>query len=237
MNFFLLLHLLALSDLFAYQEVTNCESKFVKKQWRSYESAKQHVQSLGIKTSRQFQKWSRSGQRPEDFPSNPRNTYKSEWKSWGEFLGTSNVHKKDVRSYESAKQYVQDQGIKTRNQFREWAQSDDRPADIPLRPDYVYRLKWISWSEFLGTGRGSKKGWRSYESAEALMKELGISEERQFRKWRRSGERPLDFPSNPDRVYKSEWNGWGAFLWDSELSEGIGLSEAIELLEDMGIDF
>ena len=290
MIFFLLLHLLVSPDLFADQEVTNCESKFVKKQFKSYESAKQYVQNLGFKTSKQFREWSRSGKRPEDFPSNPRNAYKLEWKNWGEFLGTGNVHKKNVRSYESAKKYIQALGIKTRNQFQEWVQSDEKPDDIPFRPDYVYRLKWISWSEFLGTGRGSKKGWRSYESAQALMKELGISEERQFRKWSRSGERPLDFPSNPDRVYKSEWNGWGvflskkgwrsyeaaqmlmkelgiktvrqfwewsqtgkrpldfpsnpdrfyksewtgwgAFLWDPELSEGMGLYADIELSED-----
>ena len=91
MKLFLFFHLLASPYLFAYQEVTNCETKFSRKQWRSYESAKRYIQTLDIKTSQQFQEWSRSGKRPVDIPSNPRNTYKSEWKGWDDFLWDSEL--------------------------------------------------------------------------------------------------------------------------------------------------
>ena len=59
-----------------------------KKNFISYEKAQQLVIELGITTVRQFEKWSQSEKRPNNFPSNPSKTYNSKWRGWGEFLGT-----------------------------------------------------------------------------------------------------------------------------------------------------
>ena len=212
MKLFLFFHLLVSPYLFADQDVTTCESKFSKKQWRSYEGAKEYVQTLGFKTAQQFRAWSRSDERPKDFPLHPRDVYKSEWKNWNEFLGTENVHKKKFRSYEAGQTLMKELGIRTYRQFQKWSQSDERPDDFPSRPDQVYKSKWKSWPIFLGTGNVRKKQFRSYESAQALMRELGIRTHEQFREWNRADKRPNDFPSHPDRVYKFKWQNWGVFL-------------------------
>ena len=219
MKLVLLLQLLVSPYLFAYQDTINCKSEFFESQWRPYQSARQYVQSLGIKTSRQFQKWSHSGQRPIDIPSNPFKVYKSEWNGWGEFLGTGNVNKKKFRDYESAKEHIQSLGIKTYSQYKEWSRSGARPNDIPSNPFKVYKSEWNGWGEFLGTGNVNKKKFRDYESAKEHIQNLGIKTYKQFQEWSRSGQRPADIPSNPFRIYETEWNGWGAFLGTGNVSK------------------
>ena len=56
-----------------------------------FEEAKKFIQSIGIKSGTEFRKWSKSGQRPPNFPSTPGNVYKGKgWKGMGDFLGTGN---------------------------------------------------------------------------------------------------------------------------------------------------
>jgi len=45
-------------------------------QWLTYEEAKRVVQPLGLKSQKEWQKWSKSGMRPENIPTNPHHTYK-----------------------------------------------------------------------------------------------------------------------------------------------------------------
>ena len=56
-----------------------------------------------------------------------------------------------------------------------------------------------------------KKNFMSYESAQQLMREEGITTVLQFEKWSQE-KRPVNFPSNPYKTYSSSWTGWGAFL-------------------------
>ena len=84
------------------------------------------MKELDIKTQSQFKEWSRSEQRPDDFPSNPSSVYKEKWVNWGEFLGTGNVQRKIFRSYESAKALMKELGIKTYNQFKKWSRSEKK---------------------------------------------------------------------------------------------------------------
>ena len=237
MKFLLLFCLLNSTYLFAYRNTTNCESEFSKKQWRTLQSAKTLMVELGIKTQRQFYEWSRSDQRPQDFPANPFRTYKTEWRGWREFLGTENISKKVFRNYESAKALMKDLGIKTRNQFREWSRSDQRPQDFPSNLSIAYKTEWRSWGEFLGTGNVNKKVFRGYASAKALMTELGIKTRDQFREWSRSDQKPFDFPSNPTRAYKTEWRSWGEFLGTGNVNKKVfrSYASAKALMAELGI--
>ena len=40
--------------------------------------------------------------------------------------------------------------LTSQSQFRLWAISSQRPADIPYNPRIIYSDKWISWEHFLG---------------------------------------------------------------------------------------
>ena len=54
------------------------------------------MKELDIKTYNQFQEWSRSEQRPDDFPSDPATVYKEKWVNWKEFLGHRKCPQKNL---------------------------------------------------------------------------------------------------------------------------------------------
>ena len=51
-----------------------------KKQFRSYKEAREFVRSLGLKNRKEWQEYCKSGNKPDDIPVKPWNTYK-EWKN------------------------------------------------------------------------------------------------------------------------------------------------------------
>ncbi len=183
-----------------------------EKKWRSYSEVQAHVQSLGIKTKRKYNEWSKSGDRPKDIPSDPQKIYKEEWGGWGIFLGTANQHKKKWRAYQKAKAYIRSLGLKNRREFRVWIQSGERPKDIPSSPESVYKEEWEGWGSFLGTGNKRRKKWRPYREAQDHVQSMGIRTQKEYNEWSKSGERPQDIPSDPQKIYKEEWEGWKIFL-------------------------
>ena len=58
-----------------------------KRTYKSLEEAKEFVQSLGLKSQTEWKKYCKSGNKPDDVPSELQLVYKSEWKSWDDFLG------------------------------------------------------------------------------------------------------------------------------------------------------
>ena len=191
--------------------------------WMSFEEAQSFIQSEGIRTSAEFLEWKRAGKRPEDFPSAPERTYKEEWTSWGDFLGTGNIalsRKKEFMSFEEAKTFIRSEGIQTSIEFEEWKRAGKRPEDFPSNPQQTYKEEWTGWGDFLGTGNISnrKKEFMSFEEAKTFIRSEGIQTSAEFQEWRKSGERPEDFPSNPNIIYKEEWTGWGDFLGTRSIS-------------------
>jgi hypothetical protein len=61
-----------------------------KRQFLSFTEAREFVRSLKFSNHGEWKVWAKSG-RPLDIPSSPRRTYKAEWVSWGDWLGTGNV--------------------------------------------------------------------------------------------------------------------------------------------------
>ena len=210
---------------------------FLGTKWMSFEDAKAFIQSQGIKTSKEFEKWRQAGKRPEDFPSNPRRTYKNEWKSWKDFLGT----KKQWMSFDEAKTFIQNFEIKSKGQFYKWLKSGQKPEHFPSVPEKFYKNEWISWGDFLGTGNISitKGEWMSFEDAKAFIQSQGIKTSTEFNEWKKSGNKPKSFPSNPDRVYKKKWVSWGDFLGTGSIStrkrKWRSFDQAKDLMQSQGI--
>ena len=179
--------------------------------WRSFEEARGFVWSLGLKSQKEWQEWSKSGERPDDIPSNPDRVYEEEgWLSWPDFLGYESV---EWRSFEEARDYARSLGLTSRKEWWERRTSGEKPSDIPSLPNIVYKGKgWKSWGDFLGyhighdarTHSTTKKG--SFTEARDYARSLGLKSQKEWKAWRKSGERPFDIPSSPDIVYKDK--GW-----------------------------
>jgi hypothetical protein len=160
----------------------------------SFEEAKNIAKSAGITSQSQYQKWTN---RPERMPSNPHQTYKDEWISWYDFLGTE---KATFLTYKEAVQFLRDNFIATRDQYR-----NHKTKRLPANPDTFYK-DWTGWSDFLGI---KKSKFLSYEEAVKLARECDISSSREYQFIRTITN---GLPSKPHITYKEQWNGWGEFL-------------------------
>jgi hypothetical protein len=55
--------------------------------WRPFEEAREYARGLGLKNWHEWQAWAKSGKRPKDIPSNPREIYGVKgWVSHGDWL-------------------------------------------------------------------------------------------------------------------------------------------------------
>ena len=114
-----------------------------------YEKARKRVQEAGLKSPEEYLKWQKSH---KNMPSIPLVFYRNKgWVSWEKFLGTEQTISSSFVSYEEAQKRVQNQGITSARQYKEWQKSQ---KDMPSNPNETYRKQgWITWGEFLGTGR------------------------------------------------------------------------------------
>ena len=58
------------------------------------------------------------------------------------------------RSFEQSREYVMALKLEDRAQFRLFAVSRQRPANIPFNPTRIYADEWVSWDHFLGKETG-----------------------------------------------------------------------------------
>jgi hypothetical protein len=181
-------------------------------QYRPFEEARAFVQSLGLK-SHEWAAWCKSGKRPHDIPANPRTTYKAEWVSWVDWLGTGNVYTKEFLPFEEARAYVRVLGLKSQAQWNIWRRTD-RPPEIPSDPPSVYRAEWKSWGDWLGTGyvNHADRKFRPFGEARTFVRSLRLPGQLAWQAWCAAGKRPHDIPARPNRTYRQEWKGWADWL-------------------------
>jgi len=181
-------------------------------QFRDFESARKFVHSLGLKSQTEWSVYAKSPHKPADIPSNPQNTYKKQWKGMGDWLGTGNVHTKQFRDFESARNFVHSLGLKSETEWRKYIKSGTKPNDIPSHPQNTYKKQWKGMGDWLGTGNVHTKQFRDFESARKFVHSLGLKSQTEWSVYAKSPHKPADIPSNPNQVYKNQWKGMGDWL-------------------------
>ena len=177
--------------------------------FESFEDARKYVHKLKINGQSEWQKkYVKSGKKPEKIPASPQAVYKKEWKGWGDWLGTGNVHKKNFLPMKEAKKFVHKLKLKSYIEWTEYRKSSKRPINIPSMPERVYKKEWKGYGDFLGTGRGSKLIFSSFDDARKYARSLELKTREEWTKLKN----PDGIPKNPPTVYKKEWKGWGDFL-------------------------
>jgi len=190
----------------------------MKKQFRSFEKARKFAQSLKLKNIREWDNYCKLDVIPNDIPKAPDQKYKNNgWINWGDFLGTGTVAPKDIqfKPFFQAKQFVHSLGIKSLKEWREYSKSQ-RPTTIPGNPEKIYKNKgWKGYGDWLGTGTVATFNikYRSFEKAREYVHSLGITNQRKWVEYAKSGKKPDDIPSAPQKPYKNKgWINYGDWL-------------------------
>lgn len=196
--------------------------------WRPFPEAREFARSLGLSGEEEWREWL-AGRLigkppcPPDVPTIPVRAYGNKWTSWGDFLGTANVHpsRRGFRPFAAARAFAHRLRLANTGDWRALTRGEvagrELPGDIPANPDTYYD-EWTDWGDFLGTGNvaTTKRVYRSYEEARDYVRRFGISSP-QWRALCRNelpGLRlPPDIPHSPDQVYRNDgWVDWTEFL-------------------------
>ena len=183
----------------------------------SYNDCKKLVQeNFNIKSKSQWVK--NTINLPNNIPINPQVSYLNRgWVSWGDFLGT-NVKQDNLLAlkyllYDDAKIWIKNNlNINTIEEWKQSFKNNKIPYFIPNKPDKFYKNNrgWVSWGDFLNTGRIANKYKKyiflPYSDACKLVIEHNITSKSQYIRHKFK-----NIPVSPDKYYK-EWTTWGSFL-------------------------
>ncbi len=182
--------------------------EYLQREYLPFEESREYVRTLGLKTVRDFQDWSSSGNRPNNIPSRPYDIYE-EWISWWDYLGVAEGWN-GYMNYDELVEYIKPFNIKTHTEWLEYWKLNDKPHNIPGYPENTYKKEWISWYKFLGIKE--KVPFVTYQEAEQFAIELNLSKMSEWFEWYKIN-KPDGIPSNPQTIYKNNgWISWGKFL-------------------------
>tara|TARA_Y100000034_G_scaffold133546_1_gene199274 strand:+ start:1517 stop:2749 length:1233 start_codon:yes stop_codon:yes gene_type:complete len=124
--------------------------------------------------------------------------------------------------FNEARKFARSLRLSNSEQWREYCNSGNRPANIPSNPQKEYLHKgWVNLGDWLGTGYVATKERRYlvYEEARSFVKTLDIRDSIHWITYAKSGKKPNNIPATPDFVYRDNgWISWPHFLdneyWD-----------------------
>jgi superfamily II DNA or RNA helicase len=192
--------------------------------WMPFEKARDFVRKLKLKNTDDWRRYCKSNLRPLGIPSNPHTIYKNKgWVSFGDWIGTGTIASKIItyHSFEEAREFVRSLKLKNQIEWREYRKSDLRPSYIPSNPNVVYKnIGWVSLGDWLGNSNEANhlKIYIDFEKAKEFVRSLKLKNQKEWQIYARTDERPKDVPSSPEKVYKSQWKGYGDWLGTMSIS-------------------
>ena len=121
-----------------------------EKEFRDFESAREFVRKLELKSAKGWKDYCKSGNKPEDIPVNPNRNYKNKgWVNLGDWLGTGNIATRKLsKMYLSfsdgrneARKLAKQHNIKNWDDWRNAVKKGLIPKNIPADPKRIYSKK------------------------------------------------------------------------------------------------
>lgn len=140
------------------------------------------------------------------------------WAGFGDWLGTGSIgtRSREYLPFKQARAFVRGLGLTSGAQWFAYAQSDEKPHDIPGNPGGTYRDRgWRGMGDWLGTGRVSNhlREYRPFNQARKAVRGLGLKSAAEWFAYTKSGNKPDDIPANPHGTYRERgWAGMGDWL-------------------------
>ena len=186
----------------------------MKKQFRDFESAREFVRTLNLKSGKEWNEYCKSGNKPDDIPSSQYTIYKNKgYVDLGDWLGARIIAttSRIFRPFKEAREFARALGLKNRSQWWAYCKSGNKPDDIPANPRDPYIKEWEGWLDFLCDVSSLDKQFRPFKEAREFARALNLKSGK-WREYCKSGNKPDDIPANPNNIYKKEWHSFDDFL-------------------------
>ena len=197
----------------------------LKVQFLPFKKALLHARSLKLKSKKEWKDWAKTAVRPANVPSAPHAIYQHDgWQGYGHWLDTGTVATQDKQflPFKQALLHARALKLKSKKEWRDWARTGVRPANMPSRPDRTYKPDgWQGYGHWLGTGNAAPKDrqFLPFKKALAYAHTLKLKNAKEWEDWAKTGVRPANVPSNPHKTYKHDgWQGHGHWLGTGTVS-------------------
>ena len=129
---------------------------------------------------------------------------------------------KKFRDFESARKFVRKLKLKNYKKWQEYCKSGNKPDDVPSTPSGTYKNNgWSGLGDWLGTGTVAAKDrvFLSFKDAIEFVQKLGLKSRKEFNLYYKSGNKPDDIPTSPDKTYKKDFKGYGDWLGTGRIAD------------------
>lgn len=176
-----------------------------KSNYIPFETAREFARSLGLKTPAQWRRYHEQ-HKPEGIPINPNVRYKnSGWVDYKDWLGEGSSLRWTKYTYEEAVTIIRANNIKTFDEYL----TKCKALGLPAAPNRCYKgLGFVSF-EVMSGHNPRKIIMRSFEDAREFVRSLKLKSWDEWQEYCKSGKKPLDIPSLPNKQYKG--TGWVSF--------------------------
>ena len=182
--------------------------------YQSYDESIKFVHKLNLTGQAGWLEYCKSGDKPQNIPSSPKDVYKKEWRGFPDWLNSKHNRLLKYLPYNKAIKFVHKLNLTGQAGWLEYCKSGDKPQNIPSSPKDVYKKEWKGVGDWLGTGRiaNQDRTYKSFLDAKKFVHTLNLEGVIELKKYCKSGDKPNNVPSTPDRIYKKEWRGFGDWL-------------------------
>jgi len=203
---------------------------YKKRQWLTYEQAKQWVREVSkthdISSDTKWRAFLRKHKKPKNIPSSPRAVYGAEYISDTDFFGYTPIEK--YVSYEKAKIWMhkisKQYGVDSYTKWRKFINEYDVPSYIPTSPRAAYGKDYISDADYFGK---PERAWLTYAAAKKYLAKFKITSRPKFNKWYKE-KGPKFIPRQPSEFYGDDWVSWPDFLSKGKFYKDVPYDEAIK---------
>jgi len=205
-------------------------------QWEDFEDARTFVRTLKLKNQKEWLSYASSGKRPTNIPSTPRLSFKDQWQGLADWLGTNgrSFIKKNIWPLEKAREFAQSLKLKSRREWEKYCKLGKKPNKIPAAPQHHYKNKgWVDWGDFLGYP--TSKGYWPLERAKDFIHTLELKNYRQWLQYCKSGKKPKEIPSDPQRIYEDKWINTGDWLGNGNDTRYLSFEDARPIVHSLNI--
>lgn len=203
----------------------------------SFEDARNYVWTLNIKNQKAWGEYCKNDKKPDYIPATPNTVYKDKgWISFPDWLGTRKGFTGRYITFSELNKFVKTLKLSNKEEWEEWYEMN-KPNEIPKTPYETYKTEWISWGDFLGTGRIADH-LKEFVTLSELKKFASDNNIKTFGQWKKFwtiNKRPDNIPSSPDSVYKDNgWISWPNFF-NTEIGEYLSYEEAEKIIHSKKI--